>query len=714
MKLIRSEINNFRLLKDLILDFSCDNEKNLTVIRAANETGKTTCKTALLWGIFGNRALPNDGKRFPLFPSDLKDSSKKVEISVEIEFETDQVVTLGRGIQELQKQRYRLKRSCIEYSSLGGEIVRREAEAVILFEIKPEGSERVLESKVESIIESSIPAALKDVYFTDGDSAMSFIEAAATTGVKRKRVSSAIEALLGLDILKKTSSRLEKAANKFSSMIDNTDYKAQLEKLNDRIGGWEEDIEEWETEREESEESIRDGSTQLSSNKRKIEEALKLGDKTKLVNDMHQCEKNINRAKESSKRAIEELSQQLNSPDLSATLVSPLAVKGFKFLNNLSKKKELPKVNIPVLEELLDRDICFCGANLSEESEEGVEARKSIQKSIDASRKGDKLQEAATALFYSVRSEKFDRGRGKDWKEAFVSCHQSFAETTSFLSSEQKKLTRLEAEKNAIQDTSLDKLREIESSLDNKLNSSRMRLGQLESSIKDAQDRKSGAEKERQTIEKKLNKTDSSSDKLKLARMAQNIFSQIRDRLKKEELKKVSDHMNRIFLEMIGSDPEANDLTLITKAELTEDYDILVYGPHGHELNPDQDLNGASRRAITLAFVLALTKVSQVEAPNVIDTPLGMMAGFVKRSVLRRTVSEGSQVILFLTQDEIAGVEDIIDEVAGKIYTLTNPAHHPRMLVHKPTSIDARVVRCECNHRSNCSVCERISASATT
>ena len=95
---------------------------------------------------------------------------------------------------------------------------------------------------------------------------------------------------------------------------------------------------------------------------------------------------------------------------------------------------------------------------------------------------------------------------------------------------------------------------------------------------------------------------------------------------------------------------------MITRAELTEDFDIMVFGPNGHPLNPDQDLNGASRRAITLAFILALTKVSQIEAPNVIDTPLGMMSGFVKRSVLRRTVTEGSQVVLFLTHDEIAGV----------------------------------------------------------
>ena len=39
---------------------------------------------------------------------------------------------------------------------------------MILFEIKPEGSERILDSDVEEIIEGSIPGALKDVYFTDG------------------------------------------------------------------------------------------------------------------------------------------------------------------------------------------------------------------------------------------------------------------------------------------------------------------------------------------------------------------------------------------------------------------------------------------------------------------------------------------------------------------------------------------------------------------
>ena len=142
------------------------------------------------------------------------------------------------------------------------------------------------------------------------------------------------------------------------------------------------------------------------------------------------------------------------------------------------------------------------------------------------------------------------------------------------------------------------------------------------------------------------------------------------DRITNEELNKVSTLMNKLFLGMIGADPEQG--AIIRKAEISKDFDILVYGPDNRPLNPDRDLNGASRRALTLAFILAITKVSGVEAPNVIDTPLGMMSGYVKKSVLKTVIQESSQLVLFLTRSEIAGCEDILDTEAGQVITLTN------------------------------------------
>ena len=181
----------------------------------------------------------------------------------------------------------------------------------------------------------------------------------------------------------------------------------------------------------------------------------------------------------------------------------------------------------------------------------------------------------------------------------------------------------------------------------------------------------------------------------------QKSYEQITD----EELGKVSGLMNTIFLEMIGADPEQG--AIIQRAEISPEFDIIVYGPNNRTLNPDRDLNGASRRALTLAFILALTKISEVAAPNVIDTPLGMTSGYVKRSILRAAIRESTQLVLFLTHDEIAGCEEILDDSAGVVFTLTNPAHYPKMLVNDPGINERKVLRCPCNHRSECNICQR-------
>ena len=124
-------------------------------------------------------------------------------------------------------------------------------------------------------------------------------------------------------------------------------------------------------------------------------------------------------------------------------------------------------------------------------------------------------------------------------------------------------------------------------------------------------------------------------------------------------------------------------------------------------LDPDRDLNGASRRALTIAFILALTNISQVEAPNVIDTPLGMMGIQIKRAVLEVAAKHANQLILFLTRSEIRDVEDLLDRFVGSSLTLSNSAHYPLMLLNEPPAGPPRIVTCECGHSSECAVCER-------
>ena len=343
---------------------------------------------------------------------------------------------------------------------------------------------------------------------------------------------------------------------------------------------------------------------------------------------------------------------------------------------------------------------------MSPDTPGGREGRDKIKNSIEKSRESDAVQEAATSVYFRAKSLRIENTKSQ-FMEAYTAAFQSLASNASSMASLEQRQSALQDEIDQIDDSTLQDLRDQLQRLRDKRDGANVERGSVQARIEDAQDRIAGYERDLRTAEAKSGKSDSGALRVQLARLTKNVFSNVIESLKNDELRKVSDEMNRIFLSMIGADPEKNDLTLITKAELTDDYDIRVFGPHGHELNPDQDLNGASRRAITLSFILALTKVSQVEAPNVIDTPLGMTSGYVKQSMLLQTLREGSQVIMFLTHDEIKGVEEIIDKHAGEVYTLTNPAHYPKMLKNEPSVGDSRILRCECDHRSSCDVCER-------
>ena len=92
MKLLRAEFENFRLLRHMELTFSTDPERNLTVIRAANETGKTTILTALQWALYGDLALPGKGSKYRLHPIDWNaEMGQRVSVTVTVDFEVSKM-----------------------------------------------------------------------------------------------------------------------------------------------------------------------------------------------------------------------------------------------------------------------------------------------------------------------------------------------------------------------------------------------------------------------------------------------------------------------------------------------------------------------------------------------------------------------------------------------------------------------------------------------
>ena len=116
MKILRARFQNFRLLRDLDLDFSTNPDKPLTVIRAENESGKTTILIGLQWGLYGDDTLPGKASEFRLHPLDWDVSDKPVPISVEMDLEITRSRVNRAGKQVVSKKRYQVVRVAHENS----------------------------------------------------------------------------------------------------------------------------------------------------------------------------------------------------------------------------------------------------------------------------------------------------------------------------------------------------------------------------------------------------------------------------------------------------------------------------------------------------------------------------------------------------------------------------------------------------------------------
>lgn len=207
MKLLRANFQNFRMLRDLELDFSSKTDRNLTVIRAANESGKTTILHGLQWALYGDGALPGKGVGFRLHPIDWDTSEgKRVPIAATVEFE---LTTYRRSSGEMRetRRRYRLVRSAFEDVDSQ---TRRSASIVKLFALNDTGATPI--DAPEALINDELPPELREVFFTDGDRALSFIEADVALSTKRERVQRAIRSLLGLGVIDTAIKHVRKEA----------------------------------------------------------------------------------------------------------------------------------------------------------------------------------------------------------------------------------------------------------------------------------------------------------------------------------------------------------------------------------------------------------------------------------------------------------------------------------------------------------------------
>jgi len=699
MQFKRAHITNFKLLENVEVDFSVDRARPLTVIRAENGSGKTSLLTALQWGLYGEKAL--EDHTVPLSASHWP-AGTPCEISVELAFNHTAYVVVA-GQEHVRTREYRLKRTVTEVVE-GGK-PRRSSEQISLLELTDRGAEVIRAPR--QLLEQILSADLRYVFFTNGDAAMNFISPQLTRSDKRSQVRDAIKALLEIGVIEDAINhvrRVQASKRKETGSVggDVARLASQVEELTTRL-------EELESKKKEITDALADLTTRHETADRALQEALQRGNQEELAKRLA----NVKQRLAGAQKMLAELSHEhqalLNSEALSWSLMDVRLRAGANVLRGMHDAGIIPKTAVPVLRDRLALERCICGASLAH----GTPARQAVEEEIDRQRASDAFQQRLTRLYHQAEADVADRDVGQfSWDSRLEAVLINRTEWEKVLQEARAEEESVRKQIEAIDRVDIDEKRRNRMSIGSALSQKREQLQQVELDVAMVGQSLAQVREQYDEVRKRHNKLRRVNAQLTAAQDVLSVLDGVMDELQGAYLERVSGRMDELFRQMIAADTDLPEqMRVITGASITPEFDIVVHAGN-RTLNPDHELNGASQRALTFAFIWALTEVSDTVAPRVIDTPLGMMSGYVKRGVLDLissppTLSEPDrQVALFLTRSEIAQVEDLLDQRAGVVFTLTNTAAGDLTCRHE--SDHPRIVRCECNHRQYCHVCSRL------
>src|SRR6266568_3215901 len=657
MKLKSARIKNFRLLRDVRIEFSDDPERPLTVIRAENGSGKTSALIALRWALYGLKGL--DDAMMRLSPTNWP-NGQECDISVQLDFShTVYNVIAGESVGTTSD--YRLLRSVTERPQ--GDRPNRGPDREVLYRFSERGLEK--EDAPELSIGEMLPLEMKNIFFTDGDSALTFISPQLTEAE---------------DGLLRDGNRLR-------------DVERQIEDLARRH----EDAD------------------------KRLQLALQAGDFEELARQQRQANTQLAAAR-ANEDPLKQLHQQLLQDErISLVMLESTIAKGFGELAKLHDAGVIPSGSVPVLQERLDLEVCICGTPLTE----GSDTRQHVVRLIESQRTIDDKRKVLTELHHAA---KVDLQRGTNaapsWLNEIYSLERTRLNNRRAIQSARDQLKILREKIARIDQARINDARKDRDSLLASLTAKQDERRDLQTAIDKWQDIIDALKPRREELlrlDKRLGEVNS---RLTVTEDMSVVVRGTLEDLQQDYLTMVSQRLNSLFLEMVGADPasmaelggggEKRASQVLDHAEITSSYEIVVYSSDNTTLNPEYELSGAQKRALTFSFIWALTEVSQVIAPRIIDTPLGMMSGRVKTRVVDLITSVSNQnneiekqVILFLTRDEIRGIESVIDARAGRIVTFTNSDNFPIDLVYDPDVETPEIMTCECSHREYCRICAR-------
>ncbi|MEV2241078.1 AAA family ATPase [Micromonospora sp. NPDC049891] len=693
-------ILRFKLLRDVTIHFSVDPERPLTVIRGENGSGKTSLLYAMLWGLYGMAGLTKVANiEAPRLTSTFCRAGSPVAVEVEIVFShTDDMGTTSE---------YRLRRLVLETPQADGP-PRRGQDSLTLAKLTPEGDKPV--PAAEAWVERLVPLRLSELFFTNGDDIQKFISGRVYSHERQAKVHQAIRELLGIDQLTTAVGDLKYVHGGLKRRVSAESGK-DAEELEEQCEALRQQITEQEQLRTATEGRQKSMETQQHEWERELAQLRGVGDLDELNAQISTLKSRIQACRAREHTALADMKAAFKGQPLSRAFTAAGLASGQTKLEELADRRVIPNTSLKVLQDRLAEEECICGSDLHP----GTPLREHVVQLLEEQREHSDMAQRLTELRYSAAA--FDLAAAD--VDAFAAKRQAtladYTAARDDFNRADVELKQAESKRSRIDDARVRTLTDELAAVGKKIAARVLELGRIAERI--AQYERQLEERE-QELSKVTQKNRANQDliiKRDVAEELRELAERVQRRLEGEYVKKVSTRLQEIFLSIVGAEPDAH-LGVFKGVSITDKFDIVVESQNGTNLDTDYELNGASQRALTLAFIWSLMEVAAITAPRLIDTPLGMVSGGVKQRMVNTITHPPTgdeppyQVILLLTRSEIMEVGDLLQQHAGAFTTISCSKDYPTDLVYDwlgEDSEQAEVRACSCTHEQSCRICAR-------
>ncbi len=679
MKIKELKLTNFRPFHyDTTINFDFSETKPLTIVRAENRTGKTSLLTAIQWCLYGDKVIIDSKQSLTggdlLVSLDALENAKPddiIQTQVSVRFEYGGKEFIAKRVRETRRAKH-----AVDSLPDGTDVFT-------VLRVDPTGVNIVPNPTI--FIQQILPENLRELFFFDGDRINSFMKPD-----HQDAVQAAVSDMLEFELF-------DEALRHLKSII--TDYRSQLQAI---ATGEAKILREKQSKLSKDIDQVKDvitglekeiASAEILQETLTNEIASEPGDAGRLQQQINSLKNQIQNLEKSGITLGVELGRQMGQ-GIYFTMTENLE----KARTLLLKKKEageIPKrIGEELIRERLDLEVCICNRSLKS----GDPARKYLEEELIKQKDRGIFDELATEVLFHLSS--FSRRNKKELSDQLndiLNQRENQRQTVIALS---KQIMELEKQLGDIDVEAIERKR-------NALIELRKRIQSLVVSREEKKHKLESLGNELKEIERRLQQAEKLDKKNRALRLREKIADDCIKALtltyhnvREIEREKISKNTEKNFFEMNLRKDE------FEKVEVTPSFRLQVIAPGGHIANPI--LSGAQRRALSLSFLFALMQVSERDAVVVVDTPLGMTSGSMRRSITQTMINQTEQLILLLTRAEIEGVEDILKNGEAGHFTLTNSQDYPVELVNPPKNKGKYTAVCSCGIDQHCTLCERI------